>query len=217
LDKISRTAVAPLTLTQGGLEGLRATINRLAASPRPQTIFFDEWNLWDAWNRTPGIQEALSAAVTLHMLCREADRLGVEGACYFQPVNEGAIRVLPTTAQLTPVGRVFSMLTTHAGRLPVKVSGHTGPCDIFASLSSDGRSLTVTAINVEEQSGRVSFRIAGANVESVGTTTAFAAKSSVASSDVVGARIEVVRSGEGTYSVVLPALSFAKIVIRLAK
>jgi alpha-L-arabinofuranosidase len=217
LDQISRTAVAPLTLTQSGLEGLRATINRLAPSHRPQTIFFDEWNLWDAWNRTPGIQEALSAGVTLHMLCREANRLGIEGVCYFQPVNEGAIRVLPTTAELTPVGRVFSLLTAHAGGLPVKASGNLGTCDVFASLSSDGYSLTVTTINVGEQSCRVSFRIAGASLESVGAATAYAAKSSVASSDVVGSKIKMVRADKTTYSAVLPALSFGQVEFRLAK
>jgi alpha-L-arabinofuranosidase len=217
LDQISRTAVAPLTLSRGGLEDLRATINRLSTSLRPQTIFFDEWNLWDAWNRTPGIQEALSAAMTLHLLCREANRLGVEGACYFQPVNEGAIRVLATTAELTPVGRVFSMLTTHAGRLPVKASGDMGPCDIFASLSSDGRSLIVTAINAEDRSSRVSFQIAATSVESVGAATAYAAQSSVASSDVVRSVIEVVRSDERRYSGELPALSFGQVEFRLAK
>jgi alpha-N-arabinofuranosidase len=217
LATMTQTARTPLKLTHSGLEGLRATINQLASSPRSQTIFYDEWNLWDAWNRTPGVQEALFAAVTLHMLCREADQLGIEASCYFQPVNEGAIRVLPTTAELTPVGRVFSTLTTHAGKLPVKASGSLGPCDIFASLSSDGRSLTVTAINVEEQSSRVSFRTAGASIERVGAATAYAAKSNVASSDVVRSGIEVVLSDKGTYSVVLPALSFAKIEFQIAK
>jgi len=217
LEKISQTAVAPLTLTQSGLEGLRATINRLAPSPRPQTIFYDEWNLWDAWNRTPGIQEALSAGVTLHMLCREANRLGIEGVCYFQPVNEGAIRALPTTAELTPVGRVFSLLTAHAGGFPVKASGNLGTCDLFASLSSDGRLLTVTAINPEEQISRVSLRIAGASVESVGPATAYAAKSRMASSDVRKSGTAVVRSDEGTYALVLPALGFACVEFLLAR
>jgi len=217
LATMTQTARAPLELTHSGLEGLRATIDRQAPSLRPKTIFYDEWNVWEAWNRAPGIQEALYAAVTLHMLCREANRIGIEGSCYFQPVNEGAIRVLATRAELTPVGRVFSMLTTHAGRLPVKASGNMRPCDIFASLSSDGRSLAVTAINPEEQSSRVSFRIAGVGIESVGTTTTYTAKSSVASSDVVGSRIEVLRSHEGTYSVVLAALSFAKIEFQIAK
>jgi len=217
LDTISRTAVAPLTLSRGGLEDLRATINRLSTSLRPQTTFFDEWNLWDAWNRTPGIQEALSAAVTLHLLCREANRLAVEGACYFQPVKEGAIRVLPTTAELTPVGRVFSLLTAHAGAFPVKASGEVGPCDIFGSVSADGQFLTVAAINPEEQSCRVSFLIAGSSVENVGAATAYAAKSSVGSSDLVESGIEVVRSEKQRHSVVLPALFFAQIEFRLAK
>lgn len=217
LESIPATAVAPLTLTHRVLEGLRATVNRLASSPRPKTIFLDEWNLWDAWNRPPGIQEGLYAGVMLHMLCRQSSQLGVEGACYFQPVNEGAIRVLPTTAELTPVGRVFSILTAHSGEIPAKATGNLGPCDILASLSSDGRSLTVTAINVEEQGSRVSFRIAGARVERVGAATAYAALSSAASSDVVRSGIEVVRSGEGTWSVVLPALSFTRIEFQIAK
>jgi hypothetical protein len=217
LATVTQTARAPLKLTHSELEGLCATLNRQAPSLRPTTIFYDEWNVWEAWNRTPGIQESLFAAVTLHMLCREAGPLGIEGSCYFQPVNEGAIRVLPTTAELTPVGKVFSLFATHAGRLPVKVSGSWGSCDIFASLAADGRSLAVTAINAEEHRCRVSFRIAGASVESVDAATAYAAKSSVASSDVVGSRIKVIRSNEGTYSFVLPGLSFAGTEFQIAK
>jgi hypothetical protein len=151
------------------------------------------------------------------MLCRDANRLGIEVSCYFQPVNEGAISVLPTSAELTPVGRVFSMLTAHTGRFPVKASGEPGPCDIFASLSLEGRSLIVTAINAEEQSSHISFRIAGARVVSVSTATAYKAKSNMASSDVVKSEIEAVRSEEGTYSVLLPALSFAKIEFQIVR
>jgi len=217
-DNLSRTANAPLKATLGGLEGLHATINRLEpSSPQPKTIFFDEWNLWNASERTPGIQEALYSAVMLHMLCRNADSLGIEGSCYFQPVNEGAIRVLPTSAEPTPVGKVFSMLTAHADRLPVKVSSSNGSCDIFSSLGPDGRSLIVTAINVEEHCSKVSLRIAGASARSKGSATDYAAISSVASSDVVRSEIEVARSNKGTYCVVLPALSFTKIEFQMAK
>jgi len=216
-DNLSRTANEPLKATLGGLEGLRATINKLEPSSQSKTIFFDEWNLWNTWERTPGIQEALYSAVMLHMLCRDANRLGIEGSCYFQPVNEGAIRVLSTSAELTPVGMVFSMLTAHAGRFPVKASGEPGPSDIFASLSSDERSMAVTAINAEEQSSHISFRIAGARVVSVSTAKAYKAKSNVASSDVEGSEIEVARSAEGNYTLVLPALSFAKIEFQIVR
>jgi alpha-N-arabinofuranosidase len=216
-DNLSETAIAPLKATLNGLEGLRLTINKLAPSQPNKTIFFDEWNLWDAWNRTPGIQEALYTAVMLHMLCRDANRLGIEGSCYFQPVNEGAIRVSSTTSELTPVGRVFSMLATHAGNLPVKVKGETGPCDIFASLSQDGGSLIVTAINFEGQNNQVSIQVVGESNWGIGTTTDYAAISNAASSDVSGSEIEVIRSGNRKYSIVLPALSFAKIEFQITK
>ena len=206
-DQLSRTATGSLTSMLPFLEGLRSTIDDLATATL-KTIFLDEWNLWDAWNRISGIQEGLYTAVTLHMLFREANRLGIEGSCFFQPVNEGAIRVLPTKAELTPVGQVFSMFTIHAGRIPVAVSDNTA-VDVFATLSCDGRSLVVTVINVEEQDNMMLLCIRSDSNWCIGKAMAFAAKSSMASSDVVASVIDVARSGTVTYSLSLPARSFA--------
>lgn len=74
---------------------------------------FDEWNLrWGTWGSTVS---ALYAAGVLTMVMRNADRLNIDSASYFAPVNEGAIRVYTDIVRLTPDGEVLKRMALHAG------------------------------------------------------------------------------------------------------
>ena len=214
---IDRTAAAPLNTSLHMLESLREMIDRISPSAPRKTIFYDEWNVWGAWDRTPGVQEALFTANTLHMLCREANRLGIEASCYFQPVNEGAVDVLPHAAWLTPVGTVFSVFASHAGGFPLAISAGKQPCDMFASLSKDGRSLTLTAVNYDATVGRsVRLQVVNRSVERIEAARVYVAKNNDPSSDLKELGCEVVGSPKGCYSFALPRLSFAYLNLRIA-
>lgn len=77
-------------------------------------ISFDEWNAWYAWYRGGSVSEGILAAAFMNMLFMNADEYGIELACHFESVNEGAIQVHPDCVTLTPTGQVFSIMKHHA-------------------------------------------------------------------------------------------------------
>jgi alpha-L-arabinofuranosidase len=122
------------------LQDLRRFLDQHAPAGARIGIAFDEWNVWDAWNREPGAAEALLAASMLNMFCREADARGLDMACYFQPINEGAIRVDAFSSRLTPVGRVFSLFAVHKNNRLLKLANPVADSEVdaCASLGGDG-------------------------------------------------------------------------------
>jgi len=80
----------------------------------PVKISYDEWNAWYAWYRSGSVSEGIMAAAFRNMLFRHADQYGLMISCHFESVNEGAIRVTPKDAQLSPTGQVFSAMKEHA-------------------------------------------------------------------------------------------------------
>jgi alpha-L-arabinofuranosidase len=121
-------------------------------------IAFDEWNVWYAWYRTPGVAEGIYAAAMLNEFCREARKQGMTIGAYFEPINEGAILVDPAASRLTPIGQVMSLFKPHHGRqlLAVEVStagkavdavDMVDRIDAAASLDEPTGRVTVTLVN----------------------------------------------------------------------
>jgi len=104
--------------------------------PDRLSISFDEWNVWYAWYRQVGVAEGLFAARVLHQLLAVYRELGIGCACYFQPVNEGAIAVSARTSRLTAVGQVMRLMSRHAGGI-ADAWDHR-PEEVFASRHDDG-------------------------------------------------------------------------------
>ena len=78
-------------------------------------LSFDEWNVWYAWYRAKSVNDGIFTASMLHMLIEEAGPSGIDMACHFEAVNEGAIRVEWEHAFLTPSGKMFSVMKNHIG------------------------------------------------------------------------------------------------------
>ena len=93
----------------------RMRILREQLGDSPIKISYDEWNAWYAWYRSGSVSEGIMAAAFRNMLFRSAGKYGVMLSCHFESVNEGAIRVTPKDAQLSPTGQVFSAMKAHAG------------------------------------------------------------------------------------------------------
>ena len=160
------------------------------AAPRGCKIrtVFDEWNVWHNWFVDPSHNEwhvgpidACFAAAMLNMFCREADNLDMVFAAYFQPVQEGAIRVQPFSAELTPVGQVFALFRIHqAGRrLRLDIPRGLG-IDGFASLSANGRNARVTLVNTRgEQETMVQLALPNARQIGDAALTSLTAKNLV--------------------------------------
>ncbi|MFH1707281.1 MAG: hypothetical protein ABIF71_05125 [Planctomycetota bacterium] len=103
LAQCRRAAAVPATVRER-LKTIRALTDRFTPSGRRIGISFDEWNLWWAWYREPGVNEAIYTAGMLNLFVREAASFGMDIGCYFEPVNEGAILVTPAAARLTASG-----------------------------------------------------------------------------------------------------------------
>ena len=108
--------------------------------PDDVSISMDEWNVWFAWNRQSNVTDAMFAARTLHMLLSEADKLNIAQACHFEAVNEGLIEVTANRSCLTAQGRVFALMSVHAG-------GQVLYRSMDAFVTAHSRGIYFTAVN----------------------------------------------------------------------
>lgn len=130
------------------LRELRKTLDRKAPRGRRPGISYDEWNMWYCWNRRPMVVDAVYATAELHMICRNAQELGLSIGAYFQPVNEGAILVTPEGSELSTIGQVFELLRPHQDARLITLPYQAGsPLDTLATLSRDGRTAHVSIVN----------------------------------------------------------------------
>ena len=145
-----REGVLPL------LREARRALDAAGPDGRRIGIAFDEWNLWHNWFIKPfenewhiGPIDAVFAAAQLNLLCQEAGDLRIPMAAMFEPVNEGAIRVQPFSADLTAMGQVFALYRAHHAARLLKTDPPRGgqALDVCASLSPDRQLVNVTIVN----------------------------------------------------------------------
>ncbi|MBM4035080.1 MAG: hypothetical protein FJ291_25330 [Planctomycetes bacterium] len=193
---------------------IRDLINESPRRDRNIGIAFDEWNVWYAWYREPGVAEGIYAALMLGHLCREARKLGVTIGAYFEPVNEGAILVEPASARLTPVGQVHALFNAHHGNelLEIAPSAEADDLHMVASRNPRTGQLTVTIVNRSPDAAREAA-IALANgplpkpVEAVLLTSESYRPGSV----FRASKLKVGRAPDGSLAVTLPPHSVARI------
>ena len=113
----------------------------------PIPAILDEWST--GWGKPGTVGTGLNTAGVLNLLCREAGTLGIEQAYYFQPVNEGGIRVGPLTARLDTGGKVFAAFKCHQGnrRLKLPAAPADADLDVAASISANGSHVYLTIIH----------------------------------------------------------------------
>lgn len=87
--------------------------------PERMAISLDEWNLWNAWYREDGGLQGVYAMKFLHRLMSDWQKLNLKRACFFQAVNEGALRVEARSVRLTAQGEALRLAKGHIGGLPV--------------------------------------------------------------------------------------------------
>ena len=123
----------------------KAIAQRQTQPPIPAIL--DEWST--GWGKPGTVGSGLNTAGVLNLLCREAETLGIEQAYYFQPVNEGGIRVGPLTARLDTGGKVFAAFKYHQGnhRLKLPPMPADADLDVAASISANGSKVYLTIIN----------------------------------------------------------------------
>ena len=105
-----------------------------ALMPKGLSMSFDEWNFWYAWFRDDDAIQGVYAMHFLHRLMREYKELGVSCCCFFQAINEGAIRVYPRSVRLTSTGEALRLAKSHIGGVPV---GDL-PREVFGTVHQTG-------------------------------------------------------------------------------
>lgn len=148
---------APEMITLPMLKSVRNYLDTAESTKGKQIgITFDEWNT--RWGLKGNVPMGMYAARMLNMLCREGGMLGLSMACYFMPVNEGAIAVSPLAAELDAAGHVFELYKVHQQNLLLTIPAHP-IVDLCASITPDAKKVYLTAVNNinEEQSLQFSF------------------------------------------------------------
>jgi alpha-N-arabinofuranosidase len=214
--EFERIATAPRK-TLEDLREVRARLQKYSPGGKFVGISFDEWNVWHAWFRVPGVAEGIHAAAMLTMLCREAHGLGMTIGAYFEPVNEGAILVEPGSARLTPAGQVFRLFRAHQGNqlIEVDLAGVPAGVDVLASVNGAGDEVVITLVNTSPDEGRnvdVSLRDAGALAQTKGTL--LASTSYLPESEFTEQGLPVTPRGEAGFSVKLAEHSVARIEVK---
>jgi alpha-N-arabinofuranosidase len=146
---------APEVITYPMLGSVRKYLDTAQSTKgRKIGIAFDEWNT--RWGLKGNVTMGLYVARMLNMLCREGDKLGLSMACYFMPVNEGAITVNPLNAELDAAGHVFEMFSVHQGNRLLEIA-QRDEVDVSASLSSDGQHVYATVVDGLESEQTIDF------------------------------------------------------------
>jgi len=118
------------------------------------TICFDEWGLWhpeatieSGQRQRQTMRDAIFAAMTLHLFYRYSDI--VECAMETQTCNllQSLFETKGERFFKTPTFHVFKMFREHLNAIPLDMEEKDEMTDIFASLSRDGETITVTVIN----------------------------------------------------------------------
>jgi alpha-L-arabinofuranosidase len=205
--EIRRLAAAPSSTT---LDGLRLASERAKAhapSGKSIGISFDEWNVWHTWFGNPGVAEGIHAAAMLNMFCREAHRIGLAIGAYFEPVNEGAIRVDKGSAELTPAGRVFELFKAHHGneRVQVPSPASSDDVDVAASYDRDQGDIVITAVNRNPVSAvAVLITFEGARTISKISGKVLASKETTPGSDFIPQTLGAAKKGDDRVEMDMP-------------
>ncbi len=125
----------------------RQILDQASSGKTPVGLVYYEWNVM--WDRPGDEIGGIFAAGMLNMFCREAGELNLVLTGYFQPVNEGAIKVGPVSSELLPDGEVFQLFSRHQNNRLIKIpqTDDNADLDLCASLSPDGKEIFVTVIN----------------------------------------------------------------------
>ena len=206
------------SLTQERIKDVRDKMDRAIPGDKFIGISYDEWNVWFAWYRTPGVAEGVHAAKMLNLFSRNTASVGIQIGCFFEPINEGAIVVEPFTSRLTPTGQVFSLFKAHHGNNLIDASCVTSddPIDWIASMDEQTKSLVFTAVNDSpREAAQLQLRLEGNGAASILDAVLLSSQDFMPSSIFDVQNLAVDDAGKGIMNVHLPKHSVARLILDL--
>lgn len=123
-----------------------------ALDGRTMPIAMDEWNYWHRDYRYGelgciyDLKDALGTVIGLHEFYRQSDLIQI--ANYAQTVNViGCVKTTKTEAFFDATGIALKLYRAEWQPIPLDVEDRFGDYDIAASVSEDGKVLTVSVVN----------------------------------------------------------------------
>jgi alpha-N-arabinofuranosidase len=145
-------------------------------------ICMDEWNYWygphiyGELGTRYYLRDALGIAEGLNEYLRNSDIIYM--ANYAQTVNViGAIKTTTTDACYAATGEVLKTYRAHFGTVPVSLAGDSRPLDVAASLTSDGKALTISVVNPTYDAVPLKLALVSGGMLSGGTAYSISAPS----------------------------------------
>ena len=199
------------------MKQIRGWLDSHAPGGKSIGISFDEWNVWHAWFRVPGVVEGIHAAAMLNMFCREARNVGMTFGAYFEPVNEGAILVAGESCKLTPAGQVFAIFTAHHGNELIEIDAGRADVelDVAASVDEAASEVILTLVNLSpdrECEAEVFLENIGGIIEAGGTL--LTSKAFLPESEFSFQELPVTLKGDLALAVGVPPHSVARVQVR---
>jgi alpha-L-arabinofuranosidase len=137
-------------------------------------IALDEWNYWYGKHVYGELgtryysKDMLGIAAGLHEYFRNSDIMFM--ANYAQTVNViGCIKTTKTDVSLATTALPLMMYRKEFGTIPVEVSNAKQPLDISAALTTDGKTITVAAVNPTWDTHIVSLDLKGLKIAKTAT------------------------------------------------
>jgi len=205
-------------LTQEKLKVVRQKMDEAIPGDKFIGISYDEWNVWFAWYRTPGVAEGIHAAKMLNLFSRNTASLGIQIGCFFEPINEGAIAVDSFTSRLTPTGQVYSLYKPHHGNILVDAGNPSadGCIDWVASMNDKTDTLVLTIVNSSpNRTAGVQLQVKGNGGTAVSEGVLLSSKDFMPASVFDVQSLPADNNDDNAISVRLPKHSVARLTIDL--
>lgn len=156
---LSGIAKAPTRIIRPILLNAKENLLKENFNKQRKGLVFDEWNIM--WGQKGSVGMGLYAAGMLNLFCRESKQLGLKIACFFMPVNEGAIQVTPQRASLDTAGEIFKLFKVHQGNLLLKTPEvlPATDLDLCASTTPEGKSIYITIVNQSSNDRTVELQL----------------------------------------------------------
>ena len=143
---VTACALRPRGSFMDSVAALRTTLDKTG---RIIAISADEWGLGPPWKvKTFAVAHGMYAAGFLGAVTRGARANNLQFTNYFEPINEGAVQVLPFNTTLTPVGEVMRLFSHHTGGDLLEVPTEAIAGDLDTTATVDGSTLIVTVASL---------------------------------------------------------------------
>lgn len=144
-ENLEECLFAPEKIILPRLVAMREDLRSAGGKFSDMPIVLDEWNY--QWGRKAHAAMALSTASLFGMLIRDTEKLGIEQALFFHPVNEGLMRVEENNVYPDEAGLIWNMYVQYAERQITSGYVEADSPDVDMLETVCGEDIRITVLN----------------------------------------------------------------------